>query len=198
MDGARTGKTEGQGLRVALVQALLSAFGWRLMGESPAISRCVIIFAPHTSNWDFPLLLLVRIALGRHVKYLAKDSLLRFPVGAFFRWTGAIPVERSESHHLVGALSAVLERSPELWLALSPEGTRKHTDHWRSGFYHLALAAGVPVLLAFVDASRRQCGVGPLLELSGDPELDLARIRAFYADKRGIVPENASEICFKP
>jgi len=188
----------GQWLRVALVRAALRVFGWRLLGEPPAVSRCVIIFAPHTSNWDFPLLLLVRIALGRHVAYLAKHTLLRFPFGWFFRWTGAIPVERSEHHHLVRDLGAVFERRAALWLALSPEGTRKKTDHWKSGFYYLALAARVPLLLAFVDASRKQCGVGPLLQLSGDPERDLALIRAFYADKRGIVPENAGEIRLAP
>lgn len=172
--------------------------GWQLVGEAPAVQRAVVVFAPHTSNWDFPLLLLVRIALGRHVKYLAKHTLLGFPFGAFFRWTGAIPVERSESHDLVRELRGVFEQSPELWLALSPEGTRKHADHWRSGFYHLALEARVPVLLVFVDALRRQCGLGPLLALTGDPALDLEPIRAFYADKGGIVPENASEIRFKP
>ncbi|HWO11496.1 MAG TPA: lysophospholipid acyltransferase family protein [Polyangiaceae bacterium] len=187
-------RSAGQGFREVLVRRVLGVCGWRLAGEPPAVGQCVIVFAPHTSNWDFPLLLLVRIAFGRQVKYLAKHTLLRFPFGWFFRWTGAIPVERSESHQLVRQLCGAFERSAELWLALSPEGTRKKTDHWKSGFYHLALAARVPVLLAFVDASRRQCGLGPLLELSGDPERDQQAIAAFYADKRGIVPGNTSEI----
>jgi 1-acyl-sn-glycerol-3-phosphate acyltransferase len=180
--------------RVAIVRAVLDWFGWRLTGEPPTAPRCVIVFAPHTSNWDFPLLLLVRIAFGRQVRYLAKHTLLRGPFSWFFRATGAIPVERSQHQDLVRYLSEVFERSPALWLALSPEGTRKKTDHWKSGFYYIALEAHVPVLLVFVDARRRECGVGPLLTLSGDPERDLEPIRAFYADKRGIVPENASEI----
>jgi 1-acyl-sn-glycerol-3-phosphate acyltransferase len=187
-------RSAGRGLRQALVRRLLGVFGWQLVGEPPAVMRCVIVFAPHTSNWDFPLLLLVRIALGRHVRYLAKHTLLRFPFGWFFRWTGAIPVQRREQNQLVSELCLAFERSAELWLALSPEGTRKKTDHWKSGFYHLALQARVPVLLAFVDASRKRCGVGPLLELSGDPERDVQAIRAFYADKRGIVPSAASDI----
>lgn len=128
------------------------------------------------------------------MKYLAKHTLLRFLWGWFFRWTGAIPVNRSEPQQLVRDLCGVFERSSELWLALSPEGTRQRTDHWKTGFYHLALQARVPVLLAFVDASRRECGVGPLLHMSGNPAADLQRLRAFYADKRGIVPGNASEI----
>lgn len=183
--------------RVAIVRAVLDWFDWRLSGEPPAAPRCVIVFAPHTSNWDFPLLLLVRIAFGRHVRYLAKHTLLQGPFGWFFRATGAIPVERSHHQDLVRYLSDIFERSPALWLALSPEGTRKKTDHWKSGFYYIALEAHVPVLLVFVDAARRECGVGPLLELSGDPERDLEPIRAFYADKRGIVPENESDIRWK-
>jgi 1-acyl-sn-glycerol-3-phosphate acyltransferase len=176
---------------------LLRCVGWRLTGNAPPVSHCVIIFAPHTSNWDFPLLLLVRAGLGRRVSYLAKHTLLRFPFGWLFRWSGAIPVERSESHQLVEVLAATFRREPELWLAMSPEGTRAHTDHWKSGFYHLARTAEVPVLLAFIDARRRECGVGDLIELTGDVESDLARIRAFYADKRGIVPERAGEVRFR-
>lgn len=196
--GTSTERGAGQGLRTALVRKVLGVLGWQLVGEPPVAPRCVIVFAPHTSNWDFPLLLLVRIAYGRSVKYLAKHTLMRFPFGWFFRWTGAIPVRRSHPHQLVADLSGVFERSTELWLALSPEGTRQKTDHWKSGFYHLALQAGVPVLLAFIDASRKHCGLGPLLELSGDPERDLDAIRSFYADKRGIVPANASEIRWSP
>src|SRR5262245_57793696 len=91
----------GEPFRVRLVRAVLAPWGWQLTGEPPTAARCVIVFAPHTSNWDFPVLLLVRIAFGRQVRYLAKHTLLRFPFGWFFRWTGAIPVQRSESHDLV-------------------------------------------------------------------------------------------------
>jgi 1-acyl-sn-glycerol-3-phosphate acyltransferase len=154
----------------------------------------VIIFAPHTSKWDLPLLLCMRFAFGRPVAYLAKDSLFRFPVASLLRATGAIPVERSEHHALVRGLTQAFRERSQLWLAMSPEGTRARTDHWKSGFYHVAREAKVPVLLAFIDASRRECGLGELVELSGDPEHDMARVRAFYADKRGIVPERASDI----
>lgn len=196
-DRSTSSEPRAEPARVAIVRAVLDWFGWTLTGEPPAAPRCVIVFAPHTSNWDFPLLLLVRIALGRHVRYLAKHTLLQGPFAWFFRATGAIPVERSQQRDLVRYLSDVFERSPALWLALSPEGTRKKTDHWKSGFYYIALEARVPVLLVFVDAQRRQCGVGPLLALGGDPERDLEPIRAFYSDKRGIVPENESEIRWK-
>lgn len=175
-------------------RSLLTLCGWRLVGQAPAVARCVIIFAPHTSSWDFPLLLCVRFAFGRPVAYLAKDSLFRFPTAWLLRATGAIPVEREERHALVRTLAQAFREREELWLAMSPEGTRAKTDHWKSGFYHVALEANVPVLLAFIDASRRECGLGELIQLSGDQERDMVLIRSFYSDKRGIAPERASDI----
>lgn len=187
----------GMTLLQRAARALLRWSGWRLTGEAPSVGRCVIIFAPHTSSWDFPLLLAVSFAYGRRVAYLAKDSLFRFPWVGLLRWTGAIPVDRRERHALVRTLSEAFRSRRELWLAMSPEGTRDWTDHWKSGFYHVARDARVPVLLAFIDARSRTCGLGPLLDLSGNTEADLAKIRAFYADKHGICPERASEIRFQ-
>jgi 1-acyl-sn-glycerol-3-phosphate acyltransferase len=177
-----------------VARRLLKLCGWRLAGEAPEVPRCLIIFAPHTSNWDFPLLICVRFAFGRPVAYLAKDSLFRFPLAGLLRATGAIPVERTERHSLVRRLVGSFREREVLWLAMSPEGTRAKTDHWKSGFYHVAREANVPLLLAFIDASRRECGLGELIELSGDVERDMDRLRAAYADKRGIVAQNASDI----
>jgi 1-acyl-sn-glycerol-3-phosphate acyltransferase len=177
-----------------LARVLLRWSGWRLVGEAPAVARCVVIFAPHTSSWDFPLLLCVRAAFGRRVSYLAKSTLFRFPFAGLLRRSGAIPVERSERRDLVQNLVEIFQQRPELWIALSPEGTRDRTDHWKSGFYHIAREAGVPLLLGFIDAEKRECGFGGLLELSGDIESDMDRLRAFYSTKRGIRPECASEI----
>jgi 1-acyl-sn-glycerol-3-phosphate acyltransferase len=180
-----------------LARALLRSFGWRLVGHAPDVGRCVVIFAPHTSNWDFPLLLLVRFAVGGPVHYLGKHTLFRPPFGWFFRLTGGIPVVRHQRRHLVKKAVRLFRERPALWLALSPEGTRDKTDHWKSGFYRIALAARVPVLLAFVDAAKKECGLGGLLELTGNVERDLGTIRAFYEPKRGIHPELASTIRFK-
>lgn len=179
-------------------RALLQLVGWELVGVAPEVARCVVIFAPHTSNWDFPMLLLVRWAFGKRVHYLAKHTLFRFPFGWFFRLTGGIPVDRTQPKQLVRRIADRFTERAELWLAIAPEGTRRRMDHWKSGFYYVAIEARVPVLLAFIDASRRECGLGPLVELSGDLERDLSRLRAFYAEKRGIVAELASEIRFQP
>ena len=181
-----------------LAQWLLRASGWQLVGAAPDVPRCVIIFAPHTSNWDFPLLLAVRFAFGRPVAYLAKSSLFRFPFERLLRSTGALAVDRSERHALVERLVAAFGERDQLWLAMSPEGTRARTDHWKSGFYHVAREAGVPLLLAFIDAERRECGLGELFELSGDMEGDMARLRAFYATKKGIRPERTSDVRLLP
>jgi 1-acyl-sn-glycerol-3-phosphate acyltransferase len=180
-----------------VARALLRWSGWRLVGTPPDVKRCVIIFAPHTSNWDFPLLLGVRFAFGKPVAYLAKDSLFRFPFAGLLRATGAIPVERTERHALVRTLTEAFRQRRELWLAMSPEGTRARTDHWKSGFYHVAREAGVPLLLAFIDASKKECGLGELMMVSGDVEVDLARLRAYYSEKIGVRPERASDIRFQ-
>jgi 1-acyl-sn-glycerol-3-phosphate acyltransferase len=181
-----------------LAKLLLRAFGFRLVGEPPPVPRCVIVFAPHTSNWDFPILLLVKFGYGVDVSYLGKHTLFRWPFGWFFRAVGGIPVERHKRASMVKQIAAEFARRQRLWLAMSPEGTRSKTDHWKSGFYRIALAANVPVVLVFLDTIRRECGVGAVLELTGDAERDIERFREFYATKRGIRPELTSEIRFKP
>jgi len=181
-------------LRQRMARALLRWSGWQLVGDAPDVARCVIVFAPHTSSWDFPLLLAVREAFGHPVAYLAKHTLFRFPLAGLLRGTGAIPVDRTERHALVSTLARAFRERATLWLALSPEGTRDFTDHWKSGFYHVAREADVPVLLAFIDSSRRECGLGALIDLTGDVDADMAQLRSFYADKRGIVPERTGEV----
>lgn len=176
---------------------VLRCAGWRVVGTPPTVPRCVVVFAPHTSNWDFPLLLLARSALGLRASYLGKHTLFRPPFGWVFRLLGGIPVERHEAHHLVNQIASEFKTRPRLWLAMAPEGTRKKTDHWKSGFYRIALAAQVPVLLSYIDASRRECGLGPMVELSGDVNHDLIVFRDFYADKRGIHPALEGDIRFK-
>jgi len=175
----------------------LKSAGWRVVGSPPDVARCVVVFAPHTSNWDFPLLLLARSALDLRASYLGKHTLFRPPFGWLFRRLGGIPVNREEAHHMVDQIAEEFRRRDHLWLAMAPEGTRAKTDHWKSGFYRIALAARVPILPCFVDASRKECGVGELFYPTGDVEQDLAALRAFYADRRGIYPELAGEIRFK-
>ncbi|HEX7623504.1 MAG TPA: lysophospholipid acyltransferase family protein [Anaeromyxobacteraceae bacterium] len=177
---------------------LLALRGWRVAITWPPVPRCVIIVYPHTSNWDFVIGYLARVAAGLPVQWIGKDTLFRWPVAGLLRRMGGVPVDRRRPTGIIAELAAQLQSRDQLWLALAPEGTRARTDHWKSGFYHLALAAKVPVGLAFIDYRTRVVGLDTYLTLSGDEEADLARIRAVYAGKVGKHPEQASDIRLRP
>ena len=188
--------TQG-GLFSRLCRALLGLFGWRVLLVPPPVPKAVVIFYPHTSNWDFPIGVLARAAVAIPIGFIGKDSLFRPPFGGLFRWLGGIPVNRRERTGFVAALAALFTRRDSLYLAIAPEGTRARRDHWKSGFYRVALAAGVPLGLAFIDYPRREVGILGWLALTGNEAEDLAQLRALYAGKRGRIAENAGDIRFK-
>ena len=192
---ATAGSRPSLGQRLA--RWLLSLLGWRVAIRLPPVPRCVIIVYPHTSNWDFVIGYLARVASGLRAHFVGKDTLFRWPFGGLLRRMGGIPVNRREPTGLTAQLAAEMARRPRMWLAIAPEGTRARTDHWKSGFYRLALAAKVPVGLAFIDYRTRVAGLDTFLTLSGDEEEDLSRMRAFYADKVGRRPAQASDIRFR-
>ncbi len=161
----------------------------------PVPTRCVIVFYPHTSNWDFVIGLLAKWIVGIRVHWVGKDSLFRTPLGPLFvRW-GGIPVDRRQRTGFIGELCAAFADRDEFRVAIAPEGTRARTERWRSGFYHLARAVDVPVALAFIDYARREIGIGGYVDLSGNVDDDMARIAAFYADKRARDPAKAGPVC---
>lgn len=185
------------GLPGRLSRAILGLFGWRLVFVPPPGPKAVIIVYPHTSNWDFPIGILARAAIDIPIGFVGKDTLFRPPLGGLFRRLGGIPVNRRRSSGFVDTLVAAFNRSDNLYLAIAPEGTRARIDHWKSGFYRVALATGVPVGLAFIDYARREIGVERWLTMSGDEAADLARMRASYAGKRGKLPDKAGDIRFR-
>lgn len=176
---------------------LLRAFGWRVVLARPVPMKCVVVFYPHTSNWEFPIGLLAKWASGIHFRYVGKEALFRWPFGGMFRRWGGIPVNRRASTGFIGQMRDEFARHDDFRLAIAPEGTRSRTEFWKSGFYHLARAADVPVALGFIDYPRKQVGVGAYVELSGDPVADMRRIAAFYADKRGHRPENQGPVLLR-
>lgn len=180
-----------------LARRLLAAWGWRVEIVWPPGPRCVIVVYPHTSNWDFVVGYLARLAVGLPVHFVAKDTLFRWPFGALLRRMGGIPVDRRRPAGLVTELANELAARPWMWLAVAPEGTRARADHWKSGFYRLALAARVPVGLAFLDYRARVVGLSCYLELTGDEQRDLEAIRRAYAGKVGKRPAQAGEIRFR-
>jgi hypothetical protein len=189
--------SEFKPLRQRFAAALLRLAGWRTVTAEPPGPKAVIVFYPHTSNWDFVIGMLYRIAVGLPVHWAAKHTVFRPPLGGLMRRMGGIPVDRRASHGMVGELSEEFKRAERLYLAIAPEGTRSRTDRWRSGFYHLALRADVPIGLAFIDFPRREIGIAGYVRLCGEAEQDLQTLREFYATKQGRYPEKQGEIRFK-
>lgn len=181
-----------------LINTIFKLCGWRLEGTKPSINKFVAIGVPHTSNWDFPLMLAVAFGFDINVRWMGKASLFRRPWGAFFSYCGGIPVDRTKTHNLVDQSIEQFRKNEKFVLAIAPEGTRYKTDHWKTGFYHIAVGAGVPILLAFLDYGRKTAGLGPLLVPSGDIEADFEKIRAFYSKVTARHPDQMSEISVAP
>ncbi len=173
-------------------------FGWRFDTQLPAEQRFVLIGYPHTSNWDFVLAMLFKSAVGLPFNWVAKHNLFIWPLGILMRALGGIGVDRSRTRGFIGQLADEFQRRETMVLGITPEGTRAHTDHLRSGFYHLALSAEVPVALGYICYKTKRLGIGPILHLSGDQHADMAQIREFYADKVGLYPADQGVIRFAP
>jgi 1-acyl-sn-glycerol-3-phosphate acyltransferase len=171
----------------ALSLAFLRLNGWRVEGSLPPDTpKCVLIAAPHTSNWDLPYTLMCAFALQLNIVWMGKASIFRFPFGALMRWLGGIAVDRSKANNLVAASAAALVAAEgRLQLVVPPEGTRGKTRHWKTGFYFIALEARVPIVLAFMDYQRKVAGLGPVFVPSGDVERDMTEIKRFYAGVKG-------------
>lgn len=164
------------------------------MGERPAEPRFVLVAAPHGSNWDGIVMLLCARHFGVRLGWLGKAELFRGPLRPLLRRLGGIPVDRGAAHRLVEATAEAFRSRADLALAIAPDGTRGYRDHWRSGFYHIALTAGVPLVLGFLDWGTRRTGVGPTIRLGGDVHADMERIRSFYAGMRARRPERTSRV----
>lgn len=181
----------GNAFSRGLGTGLLRLFGWRFEGELPDVSRCVIIGAPHTSNWDFYFGICAVYSLGLRVEWIGKHTLFRAPFGWFMRWLGGIPVTRRPGEGVVDAVVRRMNERESVVLGLSPEGTRRRVERWRTGFYHIAVGARVPILLGYFDYARKRVGVGPLFHPTGDLERDLVELRRFYDDKTARYPHLA-------
>jgi 1-acyl-sn-glycerol-3-phosphate acyltransferase len=182
----------------ALATAVLRLVGWKAALAPLPGPKGIIVVYPHTSNWDFPIGYLYKLATGLPLSWVGKDSLFRWPVGGLLRRMNGIPVNRRERTGLIGQLQREFQQRDWMWLAIAPEGTRAHVPHWKSGFYRLALAAGIPVGLAFIDYRTRVVGIREYVTLSGDREADMARIRQAYAGMVGKHPELAGGIQLEP
>jgi len=166
---------------------------WTLRTEPAPTKPTVLIGAPHTSNWDFVLMLAIAWRLGIPVRWLGKASLFTGWRGPIMRALGGIPVQRDDASRVVAEVVARVHAGEVFGLVVTPDGTRGGNTHWKSGFYRIARETGMPVTLGYVDRTTMTTGLGPTIELTGDVSADMDRIRAFYADKAGLRPERRTE-----
>lgn len=162
--------------------------GWRRSGGKPDIAKYVLIAAPHTSNWDFILTLCLAFIYRLNPAIMMKASWFRWPLGPLFRWLGALPIDRSRTNNVVAQSIEMFHRHDGMILVVPPSGTRKQVRHWKTGFYHIAAGAGVPIVLGYLDYRRKRGGFGPVVQPSGDIEADMAAIRIFYGNIWGKYP----------
>jgi 1-acyl-sn-glycerol-3-phosphate acyltransferase len=158
----------------------LWAVGMRVIGRMPDLDKFVIVAAPHKTNWDLPNALAAGLHYGIRIHWMGKDSLFRWPFGGVMRWLGGISVDRSRRNNAVQHLVDTFHAADALVVVIPPEGTRSAVTRWKSGFYHIAHGAQVPLVLAFVDYERREIGVKTVFYTTGDYDADLARIQAIY------------------
>ncbi len=168
-------------------RSVLRLAGWRLIGAAPTVPKYVLIAAPHTSNWDFPVTLMICFALRLKVYWMGKSSLFPPLIGAVMRWLGGIPVHRSRAGNLVQGTVDAFNKAERLTVIVPPEGTRAKVTHWKTGFYYIAQGAGVPIALGFLDFRKKEGGIGPLFQTTGDIAADMVEIQAFY---NGITGKN--------
>lgn len=173
---------------------ILRALGWTVRYDDPGTRRYVLIAAPHTSNWDFPIGLLAGWCAGLKANFMGKHTLFSGVLGPFFRAVGGIPVCRDDASGVIEQMAERFARSEHLILAIAPEGTRRFQGHWKSGFWHIARAAKVPVVMACLDYGRKEVLIGGAFDPSDDREADFEVIRAFYRGRRGRHPEKQSTI----
>jgi len=178
----------------SFARLLLRLFGWHMVGRLPDVPKYLIVFAPHTSNWDLPIGYTFALAFKLAPSWLGKHVLFRPPFGALYRWIGGISVDRRSRNNAVDQAIQAFHDREHLALAITPEGTRKKTAHWKSGFYYIALGAQVPILMAFLDYRHKAGGFGPLIMPSGDIEADMQVMRDFFAGISGRHPDQAGDI----
>jgi 1-acyl-sn-glycerol-3-phosphate acyltransferase len=169
--------------------AWLKVFRWRLETVTPTAEKFVVVAAPHTSGWDLPFMLATAWSMDVPISWMGKRELFAPPFGWFMKMLGGIPIDRSKHHNTVSWAIDLLDRADRLVLSIPAKGTRARTDYWKSGFYHIAKGASVPVALAYLDYANKRCGIRAFLTPTGNVKADMDRVRACYADVTGKFPE---------
>jgi len=185
-------------LRQRIALRVLQLFGWKIFFKPLPGPHGIAVIYPHTSNWDFPIGMIATWAMDVPFGFLAKDSLFRGPTGRLLRRWGGIAVDRSAPMGATRQLADRMLNQKWCWVGITPEGTRAYRPHWKSGFYHLARTASVPLLLVCFDYRHKHLRLVDTLDLTGDVEPDMDAIRTVYRDVQGLYPENAAPIELAP
>lgn len=173
-----------------LAKLILRMMGWKIIDTIPRdIKKCVMVIAPHTSNWDFVIGRLAFFQLRLPVKFLIKKELFVFPLGSLIKAMGGIPVDRKKSHNVVMQVADKFNKRDSLFVVITPEGTRSYNPKWKKGFYYIAEMADVPIALGYLDYKKKEGGIGKIFRPSTKIHHDLQHIYAFYKDKKGKHPE---------
>jgi 1-acyl-sn-glycerol-3-phosphate acyltransferase len=172
-----------------LGRAAFALFGWHIVGYAPNLPKFVIIGAPHTSNWDFPLGMLLFIALGLRVSWMGKDSFVNGPGKRIWHWMGGIPINRQAANGVVDQMVDAFKNRDKFVLGLTPEGTRSKVERWKTGFYHIAKGANVPIFPVEIDYKAKRFILHPVFAPTGELAIDLPRLQAIYARSHGKWPE---------
>ena len=180
----------------AIAKLILRVGGWTAVGAMPEVPKAVIIAAPHTSNWDGFWALVYIISIRADIRFFAKHSLFWFPLSTLLRALGCIELDRERAGSAVRQAIDWFDKHETFYFGLAPEGTRRKKPGWKSGFYRIALGAGVPVYFGMLDFGKRRIGIGGHVELTGDEDADLEVCRRFYQDVQGRRPENTSPVVF--
>jgi 1-acyl-sn-glycerol-3-phosphate acyltransferase len=181
--------SRGNRLSRSAGRAVLGLLGWHIEGEVPNVSRVILVVAPHTSNRDFLVGIAAMFALGLDARWIAKDTLFRPPLGPLLRWLGGMPIDRSAPEGVVEDAVRRLQAADRLFLTLSPEGTRRKVERWKTGFHRMARQAGVPVWPVALDYSRRAVVLMPPVTPTDDLEADVRRLRALYTPAMARYPD---------
>lgn len=180
-----------------IAEAFLRWQGWDTEGHAPDVKKFVLVAAPHTSNWDLAFLLAMAYRYDLSPRWMAKHTIFRGPMGPVMRRLGGIPIRRHLRENVVDQMARNFAEADELCLTIPPEGTRGRTPYWKSGFYHIALTARVPIVLSYLDFGRKRGGLGEPWYPTGDVKADMDVMRAFYKDVRGKYADDFGPVRFK-
>lgn len=194
----RKRRQRGKGLRYTFARFVLKLIGWKVEYKLPDSPKFILIAAPHTSNWDLPIMLLISIVIGIQLHWVAKDTLFKGWFGKYLRWLGGVPVNRKSRTNFTEQVVTIFNSSDELIIVIAPEATRSRAEHWKTGFYHIAKGAKIPVALGFLDYKRKVGGIGPSFIPGGDIKTDFEMIDVFYKNITGLKPANFGPVIPTP